>query len=191
MKYFQLLHFTHYFYISYLTDFQNKNTMKTAYNKQIKNKYNMFSVIFLLLIIAIVNGFKTLPLMSPQARFAKTLLAAEQNGSNSNSKSNNKNMDKAMSAAKECERNGLSPGAGLPTAEEQAEAAYADLIKTSVSQRGISLSDSDKSELAKGGRMWEEGSTSKNSGGLLQNMKNVVEALSGGAHISKNEYGET
>jgi hypothetical protein len=28
---------------------------------------------------------------------------------------------KAMEAARQCEANGLSPGAGLPTAEEQAE----------------------------------------------------------------------
>ena len=156
----------------------------------------MFLIISLLLIITIVNGFKQLPLMPPQTRFAKTLLLAEKQQQQPQKQqklpsNSNENIDEAILAAKECERNGLSPGAGLPTAEEQAEAAYADLINTSVAQRGLSLSDSEKNELAKGGRMWEEGSTSKISGGLIQNMKNVMEALSGGAHISKNKYGET
>ena len=152
----------------------------------------MLLIISMLSIITIVYGFKQLPLMSPQARLAKTLLSSAKEQQQPKLSSNsNKDIDKAIAAAKECERNGLSPGAGLPTAEEQAEAAYADLINTSVSQRGLSLSDSDKNKLAKGGRMWEEGSTSKNSGGLIQNVKNVMEALSGGAHINKNEYGET
>ena len=42
---------------------------------------------------------------------------------------------RAMKNARDNEGSGTSPGAGLPTAEEQAEAAYADLINTSMDQR--------------------------------------------------------
>ncbi len=102
---------------------------------------------------------------------------------------------KAMAVARDCEAAGLSPGAGLATAEEQADAAYADLINTSLDQRGIELSSEEVQRelqaLARGGKMWEEGSTSERSKGLLGNLKNVFDALSGGAHIEKNEFGET
>lgn len=98
---------------------------------------------------------------------------------------------KAMAAARECEAAGLSPGAGLATAEEQAEAAYADLINTSMDQRGLELSKDDVEALANGGTMWERGSTERRTGGLLGNLLNVFGALIGGAHIEKNEFGET
>ena len=42
---------------------------------------------------------------------------------------------KAMKDARESLQNKLSPGAGLQTADEQADAAYADLINTSMDQR--------------------------------------------------------
>ena len=42
---------------------------------------------------------------------------------------------KAMKDARESFQNKLSPGAGLQTADEQADAAYADLINTSMDQR--------------------------------------------------------
>ena len=98
---------------------------------------------------------------------------------------------KALSQARECEAKGLSPGAGLPTAEEQAEAAFADLINTSADQRGVKLTSKEVNDLSRGGRMWESGSTDKKSGGLIKNIGNVVEALSGGAHIKKDKYGRT
>ena len=129
-----------------------------------------FLAIIICLMLTVTSGFKTLPLMSPHARFAKALLASTIGKNDNGDNGENGNIEKAISAAKSCERNGLSPGAGLPTAEEQADAAYADLINTSVIQRGL-LTDDDLDELSKGGRMWEQGSTSKKSGGLLQNVR--------------------
>jgi hypothetical protein len=97
-----------------------------------------------------------------------------------------------MADARKCAAAGLSPGAGLATAEEQSDAAYADLINTSVDQRGLDLSDDDLKELNKGGKMWEKGATTAESKmGLFSDLSNVWKALSGGAHIEKNKYGET
>jgi hypothetical protein len=99
---------------------------------------------------------------------------------------------RAMEAARACAQKGLSPGAGLATAEEQAEAAYADLINTSIDQRGIDLSENELKDLNRGGKMWEKGSTTrKNKFGLFSDLANAFEALAGGAHIEKNEFGET
>ena len=40
--------------------------------------------------------------------------------------------------------------------------------------------------------MWESGSTEKeNKKGLVGDLFNVFKAFSGGAHITKNKYGET
>ena len=43
----------------------------------------------------------------------------------------------AMKNARKSNSQGLSPGAQLLTADEQSDAAYADLINTSMDQRGI------------------------------------------------------
>ena len=46
--------------------------------------------------------------------------------------------------------------------------------------------------LDRGGQMWESGSTEKeNKKGLVGDIFNVLKAFSGGAHITKNKYGET
>lgn len=37
------------------------------------------------------------------------------------------------------------------------KAAYADMINTTIDQKGISLSDKELTDLNRGGRMWEEG----------------------------------
>eukprot|EP00607_Mallomonas_marina_P007244 CAMPEP_0182418028 /NCGR_PEP_ID=MMETSP1167-20130531/2484_1 /TAXON_ID=2988 /ORGANISM="Mallomonas Sp, Strain CCMP3275" /LENGTH=125 /DNA_ID=CAMNT_0024591981 /DNA_START=211 /DNA_END=588 /DNA_ORIENTATION=- len=96
---------------------------------------------------------------------------------------------KAMENARKGASDKLSPGAGLSTAEEQAEAAYADLINTSMDQRGISeLSVDELKELSRGGRMWEKGAVLKSrKWGVFGDMKSLVSALSGGAHIDNNE----
>ena len=47
----------------------------------------------------------------------------------------NDSIVRAMKNARDNEGRGTSPGAGLPTADEQADAAYADLINTSMDQR--------------------------------------------------------
>jgi hypothetical protein len=75
----------------------------------------------------------------------------------------------------------MSPGAGLPTAEEQAEAAFADMINTSMDQRGIeSLSEGELENLSRGGQMWEKGSTTqKRKFGLLGDVMNLFGALAG------------
>eukprot|EP00597_Dinobryon_sp_UTEXLB2267_P006830 CAMPEP_0170096892 /NCGR_PEP_ID=MMETSP0019_2-20121128/28874_1 /TAXON_ID=98059 /ORGANISM="Dinobryon sp., Strain UTEXLB2267" /LENGTH=98 /DNA_ID=CAMNT_0010319005 /DNA_START=584 /DNA_END=880 /DNA_ORIENTATION=+ len=89
--------------------------------------------------------------------------------------------------------NKSSPGAGLDTADEQSDAAYADLINTSMDQRGIeSLSKEELLALSKGGYMWEkDAKVQKRSFGLLGDLMNVIGAVAGGAQIEKNEFGET
>lgn len=81
---------------------------------------------------------------------------------------------------------GLSPGAGLGTAEEQAEAAYADLIATSTD--GRDLSEEEVARLAEGGEM-SEAEKGRKSRGLLGDMKELFGALGGGAHIVRKEDG--
>lgn len=54
------------------------------------------------------------------------------------------------------------------------------------------LDENELEDLAKGGKMWERGSLDrKNKLGFLGDFLNVVEALSGGAHIVKDKYGRT
>eukprot|EP01041_Mallomonas_annulata_P003328 gene3328-6586_t len=98
-------------------------------------------------------------------------------------------LKRAMENARKSASSSLSPGAGLLTADEQAEAAFGDLINTSMDQRGISeLSDEDAELLSRGGKMWETGSTSQSrSWGVFGDLKNLVNALSGGAHIDNLE----
>ena len=45
------------------------------------------------------------------------------------------NLKKSLSNARTCSSTEVSPGAGLLTAEEQSDAAYADIINTSMDQR--------------------------------------------------------
>ena len=82
-----------------------------------------------------------------------------------------------MAAARACEAGGLSPGAGLKDAEAQAEAAFADMINTTVDE-----------ELARGGTM-DAASKGKKSGSLLDDVVGLFGALSKGAHIVKQKNG--
>lgn len=102
-------------------------------------------------------------------------------------------LTESMKNARECESKGLSPGAGLATADEQSDAAYADLINTSIDQRGIDeLSEDELKRLEKGGKMWEKGSKSNEpKTGFLGEVVELFKALNGGAHIEKNKFGET
>lgn len=94
----------------------------------------------------------------------------------------------AMAAARTCEASGLSPGAGLQDAEAQAEAAFADMINTTVDVTGEELSGAALSRLAQGGKM-DRDSTSRKSAGLLGDIKDLFGALSKGAHIVKQKGG--
>ena len=98
----------------------------------------------------------------------------------------------AIEKAKEIAEAGQSPGAGLD-AFESADAAYADLILTSSAQRKLDLDEGDIRALENGARMWEKGSKSRSSkkGGVIGDIINALTALSGGAHIVKDENGET
>ena len=86
-----------------------------------------------------------------------------------------------------------SPGAGLKSADEQSDAAYADLINTTMEQRGLNdLGKEEKQKLERGGRMWEKNSlTEKNRLGIFGDILSVMTAFVGGAHIEKNKFGET
>jgi len=97
-----------------------------------------------------------------------------------------------MENARNCAARGLSPGAGLLTADEQSDAAYADLINTSMDQKGIKeLQANELQALEKGGKMWEKGVKDKKGRWWWSDLLSVAEALAGGAHITKNEFGET
>ena len=102
-------------------------------------------------------------------------------------------LAESLLRAKECADAGLSPGAGLASADEQSDAAYADLILGSMDQQRIEQLDAARlEELAQGARMWEaDAKVRRRSFGVLGDLSNLWAALSGGAHIVKNKYGET
>lgn len=105
----------------------------------------------------------------------------KQSSENSESVSD---LKAAMDKARMCQANNLSPGAGLLTADEQSDAAYADLINTSMDQRGEALSDEDLERLSKGDKMWEDGATTKkNKLGVLGDVSNALTALFGGKYF--------
>jgi len=96
-----------------------------------------------------------------------------------------------MRAARENQANSKSPGAGLD-AFAAADAAYADLINTSLDQRNVTLTAEQLFELERGGMMWEDGAvTQKRTGGIFGDAVNALGALFGGAQIVKNKFGET
>ena len=97
-------------------------------------------------------------------------------------------ISKAMSDARVCEESGLSPGAGLADADAQADAAFADMINTTIDVTGEALDSEELSRLSRAGRMDEE-SKSKKSGGILGDVKDLFGALSKGAHIVKQKGG--
>ena len=97
-------------------------------------------------------------------------------------------ISKAMADARACEESGLSPGAGLSDADAQAEAAFADMINTTVDVTGEALDSEELSQLSRGGKMDEE-SKSKKSGGILGDVRDLFGALSKGAHIVKQKGG--
>ena len=130
--------------------------------------------------------------LSTSSRSSTSL--SSSSSSSSSSKTNEQiELEKAMENARNCAARGLSPGAGLLTADEQSDAAYADLINTSMDQKGIQeLQANELQALEKGGKMWEKGSKDKKGRfGIFSDLLSVAEALAGGAHITKNEYGET
>ncbi len=93
-----------------------------------------------------------------------------------------------MQAARDCEAGGMSPGAGLASSEAQAEAGFADMINTTVDVTGESLGAEELETLARRGMM-DKASTSKKSGSLLDDVKDLFGALSKGAHIVKQKGG--
>jgi hypothetical protein len=134
--------------------------------------------LFVLLALVDVACFVVRPAMTTRT---VTRLCAEAEGS----------IEKAMAAARKNEKQNTSPGAGLD-AFEAADAAYADLINTSMDQRGLESDDLDMTELERGGKMWESGALNRTrQGGLLGDLGNTLTALFGGAQIEKNKFGET
>jgi hypothetical protein len=93
-----------------------------------------------------------------------------------------------MAAARACEASGMSPGAGLSSAEDQAEAAFADMINTTVDVTGEALDADARARLAEGGRM-DGASTSRKSGGMWSDVRDLFGALGKGAHIVRQKNG--
>ena len=81
--------------------------------------------------------------------------------STSNEKMISENLKSAMMNARKNQISNKSPGSGLGTADEQSDAAYADLINTSIDYQGKELSEADLHELAKGSHMWENNAKKK------------------------------
>ena len=93
------------------------------------------------------------------------------------------NLKSALNNARTNLDEQTSPGAGLESAEEQAEAAFADLLLTSLDDGR----EADLSELAESGTMPEE--ATRQRGNWLGDMQQLFGALAGGAHIVKKEDG--
>ena len=110
-----------------------------------------------------------------------------------------------MENARQNERLGFSPGAGL-SSEESAEAAFADLINTSndandtkTNTYDLENEDDDKdeddeeflSQLTKGARMDKSALSRKdtNKGGILGDLLNLGSILLRGGHIEKQKDG--
>jgi len=107
------------------------------------------------------------------------------------SSADDKDLTSSMQAARDNAARDSSPGAGLD-AFEAADAAYADLINTSIDQRNITLTAEQIKDLERGGSMWESGAkTQTQTGGVLGDLANALGALFGGAQIVKNKFGET
>ena len=121
-------------------------------------------------------------------------------------------LSRAMATARQNEKLGFSPGyvkgvgdenggvsssvsSSLLSAEESAEAAFADLINTSSNDDRNEGEDDVKklnlSELAKGSRMSEEAVRQKdtNIGGVLGDLINLGSILLQGGHIVKKKDG--
>ena len=145
---------------------------------------------FILVLVAIhaCRAFKSRAYMSSR-RLALHL-------SKSTADRDNTDLERALAQAKENRDSNQSPGAGVEDAFEAAEAAYADLILTSIDQRELEeeLGDEDLAALSKGGTMWEDGAKeirNDKKAGFMGDLFNALSALAGGAHIVKDENGET
>jgi hypothetical protein len=96
-------------------------------------------------------------------------------------------LTSALANARASARAGFSPGAGLElTAEEQAAAAYADLVNTSLDADGATIDADGVDALRAGGEM-DATSTSRTSGNAVRAALELFDALRGGAHIVHDE----
>jgi len=94
-------------------------------------------------------------------------------------------LKSAMRAATESESHGYSPGAGIGLSpDEQALAAYADMINTS--PRAGALDDDDVEALASGGRM-DARARRRTRGSFVDDVQELFKALFGGAHIVRRD----
>ena len=105
----------------------------------------------LLLLLFVSSSFSFMVSLRPRTTI-KALKVGESEQSDSGIEAN-EDLVKAMKNARNNAAKKSSPGAGLD-AFESAEAAYADLINTSMDQRKIDdLSEEELLELSKGGTM--------------------------------------
>lgn len=138
----------------------------------------------LLLLVAVAVGLKFGPrLAQRRGRTARMSGGGEDDATSS--------IKDAMAKAREIADRQRSPGAGLG-AYEAADAAYADLINTSMDQRKLGeLSDEALDALSKGGEMWEAGAVNQTGRGVLGDVRSALTALFGGAQIVKDKFGQT
>ena len=95
-------------------------------------------------------------------------------------------LRRAMRAASASASAGYSPGAGAGlSAEDQALAAYADLINTSPDVDG--LDDDAIDALATRGARMDAGARARTREGSLADVKELFRALFGGAHIVRRD----
>lgn len=149
------------------------------------SRRKIFACTLYLIVVAIIFPSMTCFHLGRYRRLCHFSIYCEDNSIN--------DLTASMAAARKNQKQLSSPGAGLD-AFESADAAYADLINTSIDQRNITLSDEQLRALEKGGSMWESGAitqTREQSGGILGDLRSTLGALFGGAQIEKNKYGET
>lgn len=98
-------------------------------------------------------------------------------------------LRRALKHANDSSSRHFSPGAGLGLdADAQADAAYADMIGTSLGDDA--LSDEDATALRRGGMMNDAGPVARRAGPVASAME-LFRALLGGAHIVQSDDGRT
>ena len=98
-------------------------------------------------------------------------------------------LRRALKHANDSSSKQFSPGAGLGLdADAQADAAYADMIGTSLGDDA--LSDEAATALRRGGMMGDAGAVGRRAGPAASAME-LFRALFGGAHIVQSDDGRT
>jgi|TARA_B100001540_G_scaffold257245_1_gene234909 hypothetical protein len=130
----------------------------------------------------------------PRRSRARPPRASEDRDATETTESRARRLSQALDHARASASAEYSPGAGLGlTPEEQSEAAYADLLDTSLRAREEAeggeggLADEDAEAYASGGSMDKASMEVKNDGNAFKTAYGLFKALSRGAHIVNDD----